>query len=614
MKINPQYKQFGNTELSNAELLMPAVTSLFLAVFLLTLLMNIGILSLSWFYSYPEIIAWKAQKVDFLKGHFSSEFYIPTTFRNYQLARMISAVLWVLVFSLTLVSLFYRKRITGEFLHLLDLIYGVTQRCQEAFNRLSVAEKAAFFLILLLSVGLRIFLYFYIPPHIDELTTYFQFVDKGPIFISTFYPFPNNHFFFNHIYFFSSLLVDDILLAGRLPSMIFFHFLLILLFFWVLVYLKDKYAAFLSILLCALLFPSSIYGVEARGYMLLSFLAVVAALSLLLAIETRKRLYLYIFVPACVLAAYTVPVFFIPFMGMMIFGCATALFSKNKKLFHRLLISGFCVGTGVLFIYLPVFLFSGTGAVINNPFVTSLEVNDFYSRIFPIVTAEMFSFLAGIPTKGWAIFLLLGVSGMWVFMASNQRRRLWLGFTACIVGCLFLYTLIRKSMMFERSATYNVYFLYTTFALIIFHFFNYFSRLRSYRRLALLLLVGLLMPLAYYQYQYNRYENHLLPDPFYTKSRRILDDAVAENTPVYLGDELLNSYRMVYYQYRLSQAEKPSLLQYAYQNAEILMVNQHKLEILDYDLSNYIVIDSIPYIEGEPENLVLVYKKIKNSQ
>lgn len=582
-------------------------------IFLTALLFNLSVLSLSWFYSYPEIIAWKMQKVDFLKGHFSREFYIPTTFRNFQLARMISAVLWALVFSLTLLSIFYRKRIIGEFLRLLDLIYGITQKCQEAFNRLSVAEKAAFFLILILSIVLRIYLYFYIPPHIDELTTYFQFVDKGPIFISTFYPFPNNHFFFNHIYFLSSFLVDDILMAGRSPSMIFFHLLLILLFFWVLIYLKDKYAAFLCILLCALLFPSSIYAVEARGYMILSLLTLIAAFSLLLAIETQKRQALLMFIPACVLAAYTVPVFFIPFVGMMLFGFCIAFLQRNKSLFMQLIISGICIGFGVIICYLPVFMFSGLDAVIDNPFVTSLEASDFYSYIFPIVSAEMLSFLAGVPTKGWLIFTVLGTAGIWAFFKSNSKTRYWLGLTASVVVSIFLYALIRKSIMFERSATYNVYFIYSSVAVILFWVFDCFKTSSVRKAFLLIFALALVAPAAYMQYQYNRYENHLLPDPFYTKSRRILDDAVADNTPIYLGDELLNKYRMVYYQYRISETGKPSLLQNDYQSAEILMVNQVKLDILDYNLSNYIITDSIPYIEEEPESLVWVFQKLKNS-
>ncbi len=587
---------------------------LFVLACLLSVGLIAGIISLSWVYSYPEIIAWKMQKVDFLEGYFSMNFYLPTTFRNYQLARAISAGLVVGLVVLSVISIRNRKWILKETSLLTALVNKVLKKSRAAYIDLTIAEKSLLILIFLISVCLRIFLYSYIPPHVDELTTYFQFVDKGPIFISTFYPFPNNHFFFNHIYFFSSILVDDILLAGRLPSTIFFHLLLILLFFGVLVYFKDIYAAFLSIIFCVLLFPASIYAVEARGYMLLSLLTLIAAFALLLAIETQKRQPFYIFVPACILAAYTVPVFFIPFMGIMIFGFATAFFTKNKELFLRLLISGLCVGTGVLLCYLPVFLLSGIGSVINNRFVTSLEVSDFYTRIFPIVTAEMLSFLAGIPTKGWVIFLLFGVSGVWVFLTSNTRLRLWLGLTVCIVGSLFLYALIRKSMMYERSATYNVYFLYTSFALIIFHFFDYFSRIRPYRRQVLLLLAGLLLPLTYYQYQYNRYENHLLPDPFYVKAHKVLDNAVAEKTPVYLGDETLNSYRFVYYQYRLSKVGRPSLLQDDYQNAELLMINRYKLKLNDYMLDDYVAVDSIPNIEGEPESLVLVFRKTKKSR
>lgn len=583
-------------------------------VFALILLMSLGILSLSWFYSYPEIIAWKMQKIDFLKGHFSMTFYIPTTFANYQLSKIISVVLWIGLVVLVVISFLNRKRLLWEIRRLCAMIYQVVNKCRLSFTKLSVAEKFALLFLLLLSIVLRILLYFYIPPHIDELSTYFQFVDKGPIFISIFYPFPNNHFFFNHVYFFFSLLVDDILLAGRLPSMIFFHLLLVLLFFWVLVYLKDKYAAFLSIMLCIFLFPSSIYAVEARGYMLLSLLSVVAACSLLLAIETRKRQAFYIFVAACTLAAYTIPVFFVPFVGMMLFGMIVATLNKSKWLFSHLLVAGSTVGLAVMVCYMPVFMFSGVEAIINNRFVTSLDIDNFYSYVLPIVSAEMLSFLAGVPTKGWVIFFIFGLPGVLIlFTTTNNSVRYWLLLTACILGSLFLYALLRKSIMFERSATYNVYFIYTTFSIILFYLFNYVKNLRTYRPATLYLILALTIPTAYKQYQYNRYENHLLPDPFYTKMQKTLDNAIADKATIYLGDETLISYRMVYYQYRIDQADAPSLLQRDYLKADILMINQYKLERLNYDLDNFVAIDSIRGIEGEPESLVWVFRKLKNS-
>ncbi|MEK6480741.1 hypothetical protein WJR50_24575 [Catalinimonas sp. 4WD22] len=567
-----------------------------------------SIVSLSWIYSFQEIVNWKVSKGSFLQGD-SIKYDIPFRYENYQLARLLSIILWGIVLSLTVAFFYCKKTVFIELHKCFLLIIEQIKKSRQAYRNLQQYERALLVSILFFSVGLRIYLYFYLPPHFDELGTYFQFVDQGFLFINVFYPYPNNHVFFNHVYLLASLFTDDAILAGRLPSMIFFHALIVLLFIGILRLTKNVYAAFLSLIICVFYLPSSVYAVEGRGYMLLSLLLLVAAFSLLLALLNNRKEAFYIFIPASVLAAFTIPVFFVPFLGLMIFGVVYSLMLRKQNLFNSIIMSGICVGLGVLLSYLPIFLFNGIKAVAANETVASLHVPHFYTYNFPIATAETISFLVGTSTKGWIFFVVFGILiGLAIFKV-NIKTKLWWYLSGSILSALFFYALVRRSFVLERSTSYNSFFIYSSFAIAIAYWLMRLVKSRRFIWSIMTILTAMIVYSSYFQYQYNLYEPHLLPCEYYIKTNKNINEVVKEHKTIFMDGDSLQTYPMLYYKYMITKSGLPSLEQDNYQEADVLILNVIRVERGIYDLQNYTRTDSIANIPAWSNTSRMVFHR-----
>ena len=477
----------------------------------LYVLLKIGIISLSWVHSFEEAVAIKYAKTPLLH-----EFMTETNFNlnpdRYQLARWLFLLLFPTILLLPVLLFKYQKKWQPPLISFCKLLLPQIYATWKSYQELNRLQKVFLHLVLLISLAMHIFLVFYLPPHVDELETYYVFVKEGLVWTSIFYPFPNNHVFFNYFFWLSDLFIADPLLAARIPSVIFYQILLLLIFFGVRRYLKNTEAAFGSLLLCLALFPSGIYGSQGRGYILFSILLLISAYALLIALEDQKwqKYALSVFVISSSLGAYTIPVFLLPFISMLMLAGLKMFFKPDKVLIVRLVLSIMIVGILVGFLYLPIFLFSGIGSVVSNKYILPSQASDFYSYITPIATAEILSYLAAVSSKGWLIWLILGITGISTLVKCNYRVRNWLLLSAFMVFTIIIYGLLMRSFMYERTATYAVYLLYPSAILILLHYLNRFVLLRIKRGIYFLLLFTLPI-LVYQQYQHNTYEGSLLP-------------------------------------------------------------------------------------------------------
>jgi hypothetical protein len=476
------------------------------------LLVNTAIISLSWLYSLEEIIAWKHESTP-LFHKIMADFDIPLSYERYQLARPVSLFLTLLLLTFTFLFFRYRHKWMTPVQRLSKFALLQLQYNGHAFQRLSFYEKGGLIAILLLSVIYRIYLFFYLPPQVDELETYYSFVEECFLLTNVFYPYPNNHVFFNYFYLLSSQLFDPLLLAARLPSFIFYHLLLVLIFFGILRYYKSTTAAFASVLLCMFLFPSSVYAMQGRGYILFSWLMLLAVFSLLLALEYRKwqNEALTIFVLSSALGAFTIPVFLLPFISMLLFAGGKILLRRDWLMLKKGIVSVLVVGLLVSFCYLPIFLFSGIGAITANEFVLPSQVHNFHTDVAPLVVAEMLSYLASTPTRGWVVWLMFGLLGLRVCIKAEKRITNWLVLAALTGSTIILHGLAAQKFMYERTATYAVYLLYPAIALIlVYHVEELLPR--KIKKAVYTMAIAALPVLSYFQYQHNTYEWSLVPN------------------------------------------------------------------------------------------------------
>ncbi|MEK6480740.1 hypothetical protein WJR50_24570 [Catalinimonas sp. 4WD22] len=502
-----------------------------------------SIISLSWFCSFEEIVNWKAEKTPYFRDVLIQH-DIPLLYNNYLLARSISILLWSIIIGVTCFIFLRRKKLLLCLQQFYD--FAIEQRldCKRAFLRLKTSEKLAFIFLLITSIGLRIYHFSYLPVHVDELMTYYSFVNEGFLLTSLYYPVPNNHVFFNYIFILFSKFINDPILAARIPSAIAFHLMLLMLFFGLLRYFKNYSIAFLSTAMCVFLFPSSVYAAEGRGYAVLSLMVVLAAFSLLLMIEKNRKETTFLFVPACVIGAWTVPVFFIPFLSLVSFGLWRSITDRNRLLFKWIMVSTCCVGVGVFISYLPVFLFSGISAVAANKTVVPVQDSNFFTYIYPIASAEILSFFAGIDTKGWVFFLLFGALALVIYWKGEERYQRWIQLSMLMLGMIFLYALVGRRFMFQRTVTYATYFLYPAVVTILVYATNSTIKSKLVRNVIVGCILICLPFLSYIQYQANVFEVHLLPSKYYNVLEQHISKAIQNEDKVYLAvsDSYVNLY------------------------------------------------------------------------
>jgi hypothetical protein len=579
------------------------------AVVFFTWLLTITIvISLSWVYSYAEIIAWKTEKTPFFLNALS-DFNIPFRYSNYRLARLISIVLGILVIFISFVFLVKKKWIFNSLESLYTLLRQEGRKSLSAFAAQPAYARLLFGLLVSVSVVLRIFHFSYLPVHTDELMTYYFFVEKGFLLSTVFYPLPNNHFFLNYVIIFFRQFIDDPVLAGRISSAIFFHFLLLLLYVGILRYFRRPKIALLSLAMCALFFPASVYAAQARGYALLSLMLLVASFSLLYYLEKGRKEVLLFFVVASVIGACTVPVYLIPFMSLMNFWLIQAILQKSTASVKRMVLCGSAVALGVLVSYTPMFLFSGIDAVVANDTVAPSSSSRFYSYIFPVATAEILSFFSNTDTRGWLFFLVFGSTALIIYPKADHRYRCWMLLTFLMFIMIFIYAFLGRKFMFQRTVTYATYFLYPALAICLMYAINSLIRGKTIHRLLFTCLLLSVPVFGYYQYHDNTFEPSLLPSNFYKKVERFFKSAIADEKPVLLA--VRQDYVHILLYARYLRENKGLLLVEKSDQAELVITDinvfdEHKILLQDFRLLNEVPsnIEFLPKVFLYQKNMV----------
>lgn len=569
-----------------------ALAWVMVALFALIFLTITGIISLSWFFSYEEILAWKDARTALFRYSFERYNRI-FTMERYLYSRYLAVALWLIGIWLIWVAMRYRKYYISFFSQLYIFITDQIRYSRQAYLKMSKNEKAAFFVVFALSWAIHIYHLSYLPAQIDELMTYFYFVKEGFLLTSVFYPFPNNHVFFNWVYLFFNNFIGDPILAGRLPSLLSFHLMLLILFFGLVRYLKDYKVAWFSVFVCTLFFTSGIYAAEARGYAILSLLTFIACFALLIGIEQHRKETFFIFTLVSIAAAFTVPIYLIPYLSLVAYGIAQSVRQKDKPLFRQMIMSSLFVGIGVLFCYLPVFLFSGIDAVIANETVVPITASNFLTYIYPIASAELLSYLATIPTKGWAVFMVFGVLGLMMYKNVSERHKRWMVLSLCFFLMIFIYALVFKSFMFQRTLTYATYFIYSSFVIILIFWIKRLFTDKRLRYGAYALWICIIFLLSYFQYQGNRYEISLLPNPFYQEIQRYYSKAIRTDASVYQGVEPGYAHVLLYYQYLAEKYNVTAHQVFDYKDADMLFLQADIISDKAYELENHILVDTI---------------------
>lgn len=244
--------------------------------------------------------------------------------------------------------------------------------------------------------GIRMYLIYISPFLEDEVFSYVYFVYRGWGVTLSYYPGPNNHVFFNFLAvwvcsFLNSWLVEPVI-GLRLVSLMASTGLAIVLFFTL-----KKCLGFLEawILTCLFqLLPAYlVYSILGRGYALQIFFIGIAALALAQQFrQEHTRLYRNLFLISTILGFYTIPTFAYPMLSFALYGLYQIWRSKDLTRLWPFIVDGLWIVVMVLFLYSPILLIQGGGAIINNTWVQSLTLSAFFTKL-PTYLIESSNFL-----------------------------------------------------------------------------------------------------------------------------------------------------------------------------------------------------------------------------
>ncbi|MGB3082407.1 MAG: glycosyltransferase family 39 protein, partial [Candidatus Omnitrophota bacterium] len=269
----------------------------------------------------------------------------------------------------------------------------------------------AFCLILLSSIFIRIY-YLFHPMLYDEAFTFLAFASK-PLYLGlSNYLFPNNHIFHTFFVHISYLLFGNVPWAIRLPALI-AGILLVPASYMTIRILYDKYAALLTAALVGSSWILIEHSTHARGYTLLCliFLLILTLSAHLVKSKDSDPATWLLFVMLSALGFYTIPIMFYPF-GVVAAWLFLSIISQDKNPKKRFTLKIFFASmAGVIFLtlmlYFPVFVATGPGSVINNPFVQSYQMSVFLSDLPSFLRVVWHQWNMAIPV-GLQFFLIIG--------------------------------------------------------------------------------------------------------------------------------------------------------------------------------------------------------------
>jgi hypothetical protein len=277
---------------------------------------------------------------------------------------LLTLAVGILVGRLNLIGIFFRRYFT-DFRIFLKNLKPV---------RIDVAALAAFLVIMAVAIIFRLVRINDGMLH-DESYTFMAFSSTTLVTPLTDYHLPNNHVLNSLLIYFSTHLFGIQPWAVRLPALL-AGLLLIPATYALAKSIYDKYTALISALLVAILPGAIMYSTSARGY---SLVALFTVLTLWLAnfLHGSKNLFAWsLLVLFSALGFYSVPVFLFPFGILFAWLFFENLFTSPGEYNSRInflkywLLAGFSTAALVLILYTPIFIYTGTGAVFSNQWVT----------------------------------------------------------------------------------------------------------------------------------------------------------------------------------------------------------------------------------------------------
>lgn len=278
---------------------------------------------------------------------------------------------------------------------------------------------------------IKVYFFFELPFHVDEIFNFVYFTDQGIFHSSTF---ANNHVLTNilsAIWWKTGISPE---LSFRLPSIlssVFVH----LLIYSVTTYYFNFRAGVFALMLSGLTFWGNVYSIEGVAYMLMTLWAFVALTSTVLMDEDPNRGN-SLFIVSSVLGFYTSQLFILPFIALVIFRFSLRLNSLPlHSNLRELTVAVTLVAIASTLLYFPMYLWSGFGATFHSGMPR-------YDLIYmsPVLFEDL-SVMTDVNSKSYIVFAGLAAVAISCFRNASRRIRGLLVLQGSIIISILIFSL-----------------------------------------------------------------------------------------------------------------------------------------------------------------------------
>jgi len=353
-------------------------------------------------------------------------------------------------------ALFLKNRSYAAFNYLINSILYFLINVRSFFSNSFKGNKYLIIYAIILLV-ITCFNIFQQPIMYDEATTGIDYIRSGVIPSAIYYNAPNNHIFYNVL----SSIIYKIPLDLKIESRI-VDLLIIFSCFIILFRLLERYygknIALISTTLFCYCFPIMLYAFQARGYLMLTFFALIqiySALKIISNATQNSRFYWMTFSLSSILGFYTMPSFLYPYVAINIF----LLFCGGNSVgqIKTLIINNIIIGIIVLLLYTPVFVVNGVQAVTNNQYVQRQSLGIILNSMIPYLMG-VYGWLMGINNNLGAIpaFILFVILLVNMLRHSDQHLKAIRILSIIFILSPFFILPIHRAIPFNRNWIYLV--------------------------------------------------------------------------------------------------------------------------------------------------------------
>ncbi len=369
-----------------------------------------------------------------------NEFFSPV---KYKIIKVIALALCFIITAIYIVIYFNRKIIVSKLTHIIDRVSKIGVGFLYSTLNLQRSIKYLFIGLLLTGSGISLYSIINIPISYDEADTWLLFISQGPIFISSFYPFPNNHIFYNWcVWIISTIPISPSILL-RFPIIPAFIITYFVFFRYARILFNEK-TALVSTIFFVFSYPVLEYNHLGRGYMFVLMFSVIILYALhKIGSGTRKR-YRYALLISLVLGTYTVPSFIYFSTPALVF-YLLLFFRRNRYAFKVLF--KICCTAGIIIgiLYMPVLFLSG-----NHNFLlhyTTIPTSELTEKAVEFHQG-LFSFIFGYSSLNIVIGLLFAVSIIAIFL--DKRKRWFIILTIVIISTPYIFFILQRQIFPQR--------------------------------------------------------------------------------------------------------------------------------------------------------------------